>query len=86
MHMYGMQDQSLEAFMHTLDSACLLDMPKLLACCEHHICADPKQRFGLKQLQLSRQFATTSALRVPEGLRMACQRMAGANERCLCQC
>ena len=90
--MYAMQDQSVEAFLHILDSTVLCDMPKLLACCQHHISADPQQRFQPISLRLKRLLPVSSALRIAEGLRVAFQRMAAdhaaadQSQRCECKC
>ena len=71
-----MQDQSLDAFMHILDCAVVCDMPKLLACCEHHIAADPQQRFQPISLCLKHLLPISSALHIAEGLHLAFQNMA----------
>ena len=36
----NLQSKSKEAFLEILDAAVMFNMPKLLACCEHHIAAD----------------------------------------------
>ena len=71
-----MQDQSLDVFMHILDCAIVCDMPKLLACCEYHIAADPQQRFQPISLRPWHLLPISSALRIAEGLRLAFQNMA----------
>ena len=67
--------QDLEAFLQTLDAAVSCDMPKLLACCEHHIAADSQQKLQPKIARLEQLLPISSALRIAQGLRMALQRM-----------
>ncbi len=76
--MHGMQEKSVDAFMHLLDCAVVFEMPKLLACCEHHICIDPKQRFQPMRCSAHYLLPTSSALRIANGLRTAFQ-MIGNN-------
>ena len=82
----------MEAFLHILFSALLCDMPKLLACCDHHIAADPQQSFQPISLRLKHLLPISSALRIAEGLCVAFQRMAAdhaaadQSQRCECEC
>ena len=80
-----MQDQSLDGFMHIMDCALQFDMPKLLACCEYHIAADPLQRFQPVSLRLRDALPNGSVLRIAEGLASAFETMA-ASPQCHCVC
>ena len=71
--------QDVEVFLQTLDSAVHCEMPKLLACCEHHIAADPQQRFQQDSSGLEQLLPVSSALRIAQGLRMALHRIAADN-------
>ena len=90
-----MQDRPLEVFWHMLECATVYDMPKLLACCEHHLAIDPLQRFKVlpASFSLGQQLPGCSLLRVADALRAAFHKMAAGQsrrkmplERCDCQC
>ncbi len=68
--------QDTEVFLQTLDSAVRCGMPKLLACCEHHIAADPQQWSQQNSSHQEQLLPISSALRIAQGLRMALHRMA----------
>ena len=58
--------------MQTLDAALSYSMPKLLACCEYYIAADPSDKFGLPDLlRLGKSLPKHSALRIIAALREA---------------
>ena len=90
--MYDMQNKSVDWFMYLLDFASVFEMPKLLACCEHHICIDPKQRFQPMRSSSQHLLPTSSALRIAKGLRMAFQRIgnrpcsSSVNSQLCCRC
>ena len=71
-----MQDQSIDAFMHTLECAKGFNMPKLMACCEHHICADPLQRFQPLSARLGDALPPSAVTRIADCLQVAIQKMA----------
>ena len=71
--------QDVEVFLQFLDSAIRCGMPKLLACCEHHIAADPQQRVEQKSARLEQLLPVSSTLRIAQGLRMALYRLAADN-------
>ena len=75
---HGMQVKSMDEFMHILDCAIVFEMPKLLACCEHHICTDTSQRFQpmLSRSDRSISLPLSSALRIAKGLQVAFQEIA----------
>ena len=71
-----MQDQCLDTFMHTLECAVRFGMPRLLACCEHHISVDPKKRFQPISAHLGGLLPHSSVTRVADSLQGAIQGMA----------
>ena len=91
----AMQDKPLEVFWHMLDCASVYNMPKLLACCEHHLAIDPLQRFKVLPASFAseQQLPGCSLLRVADALRAAFHKMAVDHaspkmplERCDCPC
>lgn len=86
----GMQDQSFEGFTHILECASRLDMPKLLACCEYHIAADPLHRFRPVASCLGNVLPLSSFFRVAEGLSRGFETMAAnsapSDVNCSCEC
>ena len=70
-----MQDQSLDTFKDTLLSARAFSMPKLLACCEHYIAADPQQRFQPVSAHLGDVLHPSTVTRIADSLQVAIRRM-----------
>lgn len=71
----SLQSKSKEAFLEMLDAAAMFDMPKLLACCEHHIAAnilkiDDQMRLP-SEYKLEEHVPILSALRIAKALRLA---------------
>ena len=94
-HGTALQDKAPEVFWHMLECATVYGMPKLLACCEHHLATDPLQRFQILPASFpSGQYLPgCSLLRVADGLRAAFHSMALdyaipklPAEQCDCQC
>ena len=71
-----MQAQSLDTFKHTLICAKAFTMPKLLACCEHHISLDSCQDFHPLSARLGNVLSPSSLTRIADSYQLAMQRMA----------
>lgn len=66
-----MQGLSQKAFMQMLNAAVSCGMPKLLACCEYYIAADPLDRFGLSSLlSMEGSLPERSTMRITAALRL----------------
>jgi hypothetical protein len=61
-----------------LECATAYDIPKILACCEHHLAIDPLQRFKVlpASFSLGQQLPGCSLLRVADALRAAFHKLA----------
>ena len=59
-------------FLRILDTAVLCNMPRLLACCEHHI-AEPSHRDWIRLHALEEHLPSKSMLRIVAALQKACR-------------
>ena len=60
-----MQLKDPQAFLHILDCAVQLDMPQLLACCEHFLAMDPSEQVDMAAL--AERLPSQSLLRIAKG-------------------
>ena len=87
------QEKSSEHFLVIVHEAVQMGMPKLLACCEHHIACNPSDWLegSVVAKRLSKILSGCSALRIAAGLQKAylfvlSDTNAIRGDRCECKC
>ena len=74
MYTMSLQGKPEEAFLEMLDAAAMFNMPKLLACCEHHIATYILGEYPMRlpsEYKLEEHVPILSALRIAQALRLA---------------